>query len=308
LTSSNEGASMVRKLLGICISLVFTISLATAAENPQSLAKLSAADIVNKNVAARGGLLAWRAVQTMTWEGKLGAGGNQRSTLPIPVPGPKPTSPEKFSTRPVEEVQLPFVMEMKRPRKMRFELQFAGKKAIQVYDGANGWKLRPYLNRLEVEPYTTDEMKIASMQTDIDGPLVDYAAKGTQIELAGMEKVGDRDTYKIKLTMKNGNAIHVWIDAQTFLEAKIEGQPRQLDGTVHPVEVYYRDYRPVSGLQVPFVLETKVLPVAKTKLGFKDPPVPVEKISIDKVEVNPKLDESLFSKPDAGAAVASNAK
>ena len=191
---------------------------------------------------------------------------------------------------------------------MRFELQFAGKTAIQVYDGANGWKLRPYLNRLEVEPYTTDETKIASTQTEIDGPLVDYAAKGTQLELAGMEKVGDRDTYKIKLTMKNGHAIHVWIDAETFLEAKIEGQPRQLDGTVHPVEVYYRDYRQVSGVKVPFVLETKVLPEAKTALGFKDPAVPVEKISIEKIEVNPKLDESLFSKPDARAGAVASAK
>jgi len=36
------------------------------------------------------------------------------------------------------------------------------------------------------------------------GFLVDYAAKGTQIELAGMEKVENRDTYKLKLTMKSG--------------------------------------------------------------------------------------------------------
>jgi len=135
------------------------------------------------------------------------------------------------------------------------------------------------------------------MQADLDGPLVDYAAKGTQIELAGKEKVENRDTYKLKLTMKNGQAIHVWIDAQTFLEAKIEGQPKRLDGTDHPVEVYYRDYRPVSGLQIPFVLETKVLPVAKTALGIKDTPVPTEKIIVDKVVVNPKLDEKLFSKP-----------
>jgi hypothetical protein len=68
------------------------------------------------------------------------------------------------------------------------------------------------------------------------------------------------------------------------------------------VEVYYRDYRPVGGLKIPYVLETKVLPVAKTALGFKDTPVPVEKIMIDKVVVNPPFDESLFSKPDAGVA------
>jgi hypothetical protein len=90
---------------------------------------------------------------------------------------------------------------------------------------------------------------------------------------------------------------HVWVDAQTFLEAKIEGQPRRLDGAYHPVEVYYRDYRPVSGLQIPFVLETRVLLVAKTALGLRDAPVPPEKIVIDKVAVNLKLDDPLVTKP-----------
>jgi hypothetical protein len=197
-------------------------------------------------------------------------------------------------------------MELKRPRKTRLELTFNGQTAIQVFDGTNGWKLRPFLNRRVVEPYTTDETKGAAMQPDIDGPLVDYAAKGTKIELAGVEKVEDRDTYKLKLTMKSGQSIHVWIDAQTFLEAKIEGQPRRLDGIYHPVEVYYRNYRPVSGLQIPYVLETRVLPVAQTKLGVRSPAVPPEKIMIDKVVVNPPFDESLFSKPDAGVAAKAN--
>ena len=302
---------MIRKSLVICISWALAISLAAAGDIPASQAKLSAADIVDKNVAARGGLQAWRSVHTISLAGKLGAGGNQRATLPVPAPAAPRSSKQKFSeqmfsTRSVEEVQLPFVLELERPRKMRMELQFKGQTAIQVFDGANGWKLRPYLNRRVVEPYTPDEMKLASMQADLDGPLVDYAAKGTQIELAGMEKVEDRDTYKLKLTMKNGEAIHVWIDAQTFLEAKIEGQPRRLDGTYHPVEVYFQDYRPVDGLQIPHVLETKVLPVSKTALGFKDSPVPAEKIIIDKVVVNPKLDQSHFSKPEIGAASKAN--
>ena len=298
---------MFRKSLVVCISLASAISVAAGADTPPSGAKLSAAEIVEKNVAARGGLQAWRAVQTMSLMGKLGAGGNQRSAIPLPNPaasrkGAKLTVP----TRPVEEVQLPFVMELARPRRMRFELQFAGDTAVQVYDGTNGWKLRPFLGRRVVEPYTADEAKMSSMQADLDGPLVDYVAKGTTVELAGMEKVEDRDTYKVKMTMKNGQALHVWIDTQTFLEAKIEGQPRRLDGTDHPVEVYFRDYRPVNGLQIPFMLETKVLPVAKTELGFRDPPVPPEKTIIEKVVVNPKLDASLFSRPEV--TVASNAK
>jgi len=296
---------MFRKLMGILISLAFAVSLAAAADNPASPAKLSAAEIVDKNVAARGGLQAWRAVQTMSLAGKLGAGGNQRATLAVPTPSVRPG--QQFTAhRPLEEVQLPFLMELKRPRKMRFELQFNGQTAIQVFDGANGWKLRPFLNRLEVEPYTAEEMKLAYMQGDLDGPLIDYAAKGTQVELAGMEKVEDRDTYKLKLTMKNGQAIHVWIDAQTFLEAKIEGQPRRLDGTDHPVEVYFRDYRPVSGLQIPYLLETDVLPVAKTATGFRDTPVPPEKIIIEKVVINPQLEDSRFSKPVVGGTSSGN--
>jgi hypothetical protein len=197
-------------------------------------------------------------------------------------------------------------MELKRPRKMRVELVFKGQTAIQVFDGANGWKLRPFLNRRVVEPYTEEEMKSAAMQADLDGPLVDYAAKGTQIELDGVEKVEDRDTYKLKLTMKNGQSIHVWIDAQSSLETKIEGQPRRLDGIYHPVEVYYRDYRPVSGLQIPYFLETKVLPVTPKSAMLKDPAVPPEKVIIDKVVVNPNIEEARFSRPEAGIAPKAN--
>ena len=286
---------MPRKVQVICVGLICGVSLVTAFGASPSRGSLSAAEIVDKNVAARGGLQAWRAVQTLSLQGKLGAGGNQRATLPIP--GPSDKTGAILPRRPAEETQLPFLMELKRGRKVRFELQFKGKTAIQVYDGTNGWKLRPFLNRMEVEPYSEDELKMASVQSDLDGFLVDYAAKGSQVALDGVEKVEGRDTYKLKVTQKSGQSLHIWVDAGTFLETKVEGHPRRLDGTEHPVEVYYRDYRTVNGLQIPFVLETRVLPVAKTMLGFRDTAVPPEKIVLDKVTVNPKLDDARFSKP-----------
>jgi hypothetical protein len=87
------------------------------------------------------------------------------------------------------------------------------------------------------------------------------------------------------LTYKSGQAQHVWVDAKTFLETKLEGTPRRLDGKMHSVEVYYRDYRPVNNLMVPHLLETKVQGVPQT-----------EKIVIEKVTVNPKLEDSRFAK------------
>lgn len=286
---------MLRKILLIINTIALAASLASAADTPASRGDLSAAEIVNKNIAARGGLQAWRAVKTMSMEGRLAAGGNQRTPLPAPVPG-KNERKLQVPSRPKEEVQLPFVMKMERPRKMRFELEFKGQTAVQVFDGANGWKLRPFLNRLEVEPFTPEELKAATLQPDIDGPLVDYMAKGTQIELDGVEKVDDRDAYKIKLTEKNGRTLHVWIDARTFLEAKIEGLPRRMDGKEHPVEIYFRDYRTVSGIQIPFVLETRLLPV-DTNSKVKELPMPPEQITLEKVVINPQFDSSLFSKP-----------
>jgi len=291
---------MFPRTRALLIATTFALFVMAAPADAASTRSMSPAAIADKNVAARGGSQAWRAVNAMTLTGKMGVGGNQRTTLAVPVAGAQRhrSSQEGLPTaRPVEEVQLPFEMNLARPHKSRLALQFKGQTAIQVYDGTNGWKLRPYLNRLQVEPYTAEEMKIASSEPDLDGLLVDYAARGTRIELEGTEKVEDRDTYKLKLTLKSGDVTHVWVDAQTFLETKVEGRPKRLDGTYHPVEVYYREYRDVNGLKIPFVLETRVLPVTKTATGLRDTPVPPEKVLIEKVEINPKFDAGLFSKP-----------
>src|SRR6266436_5084833 len=233
---------MSRKILLACTFLVMAVSLAEAAETSQ----LTADQIVAKSVTARGGLQAWRAAPTLSVQG-VRTGGVQ---LP---------------KRPAKQVRLPFRLELKRGRKSRLELDFRDKTAVQVYDGTNGWKLRPFLNRHEVETFTPDEMKAVALQSDLDGPLMDYAAKGTKLELEGTDKVEGNDTNRLRLTYKKGRTQHLWVDAKTFLETKIEGTPRRLDGKYHAVEIYYRDYRTVSGLMIPYVVETKVQEVKQTE-------------------------------------------
>jgi hypothetical protein len=252
---------MLQKTLLPMTILLLAVPLAVVADSTTAPVALTATQIVEKNVAARGGLQAWRNVKTLSMSGKLDAGGRQK-------------------------VQLPFVLEMERSRKTRLELQFNGQTAVQVYDGTNGWKLRPFLNRNDVEPYTPEELKAASMQAELDGPLVDYAAKGTKVELEGVQQVEGHDAFNLKLTLKNGEVQHVWVDAQNFLDVKVEGTPRRLDGRFHAVATYLRDYRSVNGLMIPYVNETAVEGVRQT-----------EKIVVEKVIVNPNLEDSHFSKP-----------
>src|SRR5260370_5995420 len=228
-------------------------------------AALSVDQIVERNVAARGGLAAWRAAKTLTIAGEMDAGGKPNHALP-------------------------FVLKEKRPRKSRLEIVFKDQTSVQVYDGTQGWKVRPFLNRNEVETYTPAEMKSAAAEQDLDGPLVDYAAKGTQIELAGSDPVEGHPAYKLKLTLHNGEKRNLWIDAGTFLELKMEGEPRKVDGQLHNVAVYFRDYKPEHALTTPRLQQTAVEGVKQTY-----------KMTISRVAVNEPMDDSLFQKPQLAA-------
>jgi hypothetical protein len=177
-----------------------------------------------------------------------------------------------------EEMMLPFVLESKRPNKTRLEITFNGQTAVQVYDGMNGYKYRPYLGREDWVPYSADELKKAAAQPGIDGLLIDVASRGSRVESAGTDTVEEKPAYRLKVTDKSGQVRRAWIDAASFLEVKE-------DGRLHPVEVYLREYKPEQGLMIPRLIETAVQGVPKT-----------EKIVIDSVTVNPKLDDSRFQK------------
>ena len=252
---------MKMRIFLMACSLVSLAIPAAMAADKIAPAKLSAAEIVDRNVAARGGLEAWHAVSTLTLTGKLEAGGKKNT-------------------------ELPFVMRMKRPHKSRLEIRFQDQTAIQVYDGKQGWKVRPFLGRDDAEPFSPAEAKAAAEWEELDGPLVDHARKGIKVVAQGVDTVEGHKAYKLRLTMKDGEVRYLWIDAASFLEMKIDGQPRKLDGKLRHVAVYYRDYRTDAGLTMPHVFETVVD-------GAKQP----YKMSIDRVTVNQKLDDAIFEKP-----------
>jgi len=291
-------SSKGRWFLGGLVGLYFPAAL-LAAEKPPPAAKLSATQVIEKHVAARGGQQAWHGVQSMSWNGKMDVGfadSTARSARYVSgaamahTPSKREILALEAAKKPdtAKQTQLPFLLEMKRPNKSRFELEFAGKTAVQVYDGTNGWMTRPYLNRDDWEPFSPEQAKEQAGQAGLDDPLFDYAAKGTKVELESVEPVETHPAYKLKLTMKNGDVQHIWIDAQSFLDVKVEGTPHRMDGRMHTVWVYQRDFRTVQGVVVPFVLETAVD-------GYRD----THKMVIDKVAVNPKLADTLFVKPQA---------
>jgi outer membrane lipoprotein-sorting protein len=285
----------MRRIAGLLPSLLLGLGLSPglmAADSSSAAPKLTAAQIVEKNVAARGGLQAWRSVQTVSVTGMMDAGTGDsaarsarlaQSGTGATVKTKRAAATEKAAA---PQVQLPFTLEYKRPNKSRLQIEFAGKTAIQVYDGANGWKVRPFLNRSDVEPFTPEEAKSQAAQVEFEGPLFDYAANGTKVQFEKIEPVEGHDAYKLKLTTKNGHVQHIWIDAHSFLDVKVDGVPRRMDGKMRDVWVFQRDFRSVQGVMMPFVLETAVDGYPNT-----------HKMTIEKVQLNPNLADNRFSKP-----------
>jgi hypothetical protein len=230
-----------------------------------SLAK-TAAEVIDRNVAARGGLDAWRKVDTMVWLGHLEKGG--RATQ-----------------------RIPFVMTLKRPNLTRFELKQQFDQFTRVFDGTHGWKLRPGSDgRPETRAFSPEEAQFARTEYVIDGPLIDYQSKGVTVELDGIDTVEGRKAYRLSLKLPSGAERKVWIDIKTNLDMRLDRPATNPLKPGAPVSVYYRNYADADGIQVARSIETGV---------GADGAAAGDKLVIDRVLVNPKLDDGTFALPPA---------
>lgn len=214
-------------------------------------------EIIAKNLKARGGIAKIKAIKSQRIVGDITFGANQSH---------------------------PFLVEMKRPGKMKDEIVINGKRIIRTTNGKTGWVLNPLSGSDTARPMSADELKNTAGSADIDGPLVDYKAKGNIIEFAGKEKVNNSDTYKLIIKMKDGDVRSDYIDCKSFLEVKWIGNILS-NGKAVKVETYFSKYKKVDGIMYAFLLETDT-PGTTSK----------QKIEINKVDVNPKLDNQLFEK------------
>jgi hypothetical protein len=224
---------------------------------------LSADEIVAKNVAARGGLEAWRKVETMVWLGHI-----ESSHAPMP--------------------SMPFKLEQKRPNRTRLEIHVLGDKSLRVFDGVRGWKVRPTHGAPEVQPYASQELKFARDAHGIDGPLIDHAAKGSSVTLAGVDELGGRKAYHLRIRLARGGDEDVWVDTETYLDVRYDRMAEGTAGAPRRVSATYGDYRAVEGLKIPFLITTG---------GGKD--TTPDRMQIETVVLNAPLDDTTFRNPVA---------
>lgn len=230
---------------------------------PGSAAQLSATEIVAKNAAARGGLDAWRKVETMVWIGHI-----ESAHAPMP--------------------SMQFKLEQKRPNRTRMQINALGDRSMRVFDGVHGWKLRAARGRPEVQPYSPQELKFAQTAHGIDGPLIDQAARGNAVTLEGVDDIAGHKAYHLNVRLAKGGSEDVWVDTTTGLDVRYDRMADGSAGAPRRVSATYGDYRTVDGLQIPFLIETG-----------GGPGMPPDKMQIETVVLNVPLDDGTFGNPVA---------
>src|SRR6266566_2586372 len=186
------------------------------------------------------------------------------------------------------------VLELERPHKLYFDSTVEGQKVLRAYDGKSaGWTVNPFTENKNVVEMSADELKEMPDEADLDGPLVDYKSKGFRVELVGKEDSDGKAVYRLKVTTKSGEVRSYLVDGATFLTTKWVGT-RKVGNEPFPWESVLSDYREVQGLKFPFKIDQ-----GSPGTEYK------QTLTIDKVEINPKINESHFAKPMAAQATTS---
>jgi len=230
------------------------------AQDPKPItAKETVDTLVAKNTEAKGGAQALAAVTSLRLQGKMVVNNGR--------------------------LELGYVQIKKRPGEIREETTLQGMTQIDAYDGTQGWKISPFGGRKDPEKVSVDDAKALVEDAEIDGPLIDWKAKGSTVEYLGTEDVDGTLAHKLRVVRKNGDINYVYLDPDHFLEIRIVTQRLQ-NGAKVENETDLGDYEKINGVFFPFSIE-----------GGQKGDTDKQKVIFEKAEANTPIDESIFKFP-----------
>jgi hypothetical protein len=219
----------------------------------------TADELVAKNIEAKGGMDKINAIKTMRMTGK--------AVLPGGFVGA-------------------VSQENSRPNLVRETFSLQGMTAVQAYDGSTGWQIQPFGGRKDPQLLGEDDLRDLLVDSDFDGPMVNYKEKGNTVEYLGHDVVDGDDALRLKVTLKNGDILYYYLDPDTYLEIRREVQ-EFIRGSVKESASEMGSYKPVAGVMFPFSIAS----------GPKNDPASWQTTSVEKIEVNVPLENSAYAVP-----------
>ena len=213
--------------------------------------------VVEKNLAARGGVEKLRALKSLRMKSHNEGGWARFDSTTLSARG----------------------------LKSRTDTTMQGITESSAVDGKSGWQTNAFGGRKDAVVMSPDDLVGALDDADFVGPLVDWKKKGHALELLGVEDVDGSPAYKLRATLKSGTVLYLYLDADAFLEIKVTTQ-RRVRGALVEWETEYGNYEQVGGLYFPFSIES-----------YARRSQHVNRTAVDSIELDVPVDDSLFAKP-----------
>jgi outer membrane lipoprotein-sorting protein len=176
-------------------------------------------------------------------------------------------------------MEMPTVMWMKNPDKIKTVTTVNGQDMIQAFDGEKGYTVSPMTGSTEPVEMTPDQVKQTVRSNIFQNSMVKYLKNG-QLTLAGEDKVNDKPAYKIKATIEGGTVIDMFIDKSSYFLVKTSTTVSQGGMTV-VVDSYPSNYTETDGVLIPMTTTTSAQGMDIL-------------INFTKVEVNVPMEDSIF--------------
>jgi hypothetical protein len=170
---------------------------------------------------------------------------------------------------------MPMVMWMKNPNKIKSVTTFNGQDMIRVFDGEKGFVVSPMTGSTEPVEMTPDQVKQTLRSSMFQNYMSAYLKNG-QLTLAGEENVKDKPAYKIEATVEGGTVIDMFIDKSSYFLVKTA---TTVSGVT--MESYPTDYTETNGVMIPMKKSTSAQGMDII-------------INFTKVEVDLPMEDSIF--------------
>jgi outer membrane lipoprotein-sorting protein len=179
----------------------------------------------------------------------------------------------------IQGMEMPMVLWMKNPNKIKSVTSFNGQDMIQVFDGDKGYVVNPMAGSTDPVEMTPDQVKQTLRSSMFQNFMANYFKNG-QLTLDGEDKVNDKPAFKIKATIEGGTVIDMYIDKSSYFLVKTSTTTSQGGMTV-TVDSYPTDYTETSGVMIPM----------KTTTSAQGMDI---LINFTKVEVDVPMEDSVF--------------
>ena len=182
-------------------------------------------------------------------------------------------------------MDLPMTIQLINGKASRTEVEAMGSTVIRAYKDGKAWTQNPFTGMATPTEVTGAEVADYKAQSNLASPLMDYKARGHQVELVGQETVEGIKTHKIKLTSKDdGKASFYYISAADYTMVKSEAE-REFQGQTVNVETFFAKLKDVNGVKFAMTRDSKI-----------DGQV-FQSINYTGVALNVPVDEKIFDMP-----------